>query len=556
MVLVHIIAHYIKFSFHKGAYSMTKYDTIIIGSGLGAMTTGALLARQNNKKVLVLEKHNQIGGYATTFQMDTFNFDVSLHMLGGLDVSYKGRFKKILQNTGVFDTLDLFKPKYLYETDIGDGKIYKFPNGDLNAIKKQMYNYFPKDTLGIWYFFFWMKFIGKHINRMQAGGAFYEGMIMATAPVTAPSLFLAPMIKYRHAFCFVKSPKTRQVLNHFMEYYGHDEKTLNIQFPMTGNYGYYQGTGTYVRNGGQQLALEMQKQIEAKGGCVLTETPVDTILMKKNKAIGVQSGKDTYYITDKGHVVSGISPHITYGTLLKSYKPAKKQFAKVQKLTTSMSASVMYIGLDCPIDSLTDRFKDTYEISYHGENSYNPENFEYLKTDDKVPCAITFHPNGKDDVKNTVNIFCTDMYKKWADLTEEQYKQNKKLLEEKMLNTLEHLIPNISKHIKIKTLATPITMESYTHNPDGALYGFDQSTKQAGLYNRFKLKSKVVSNLLFASAWTFPGGGYEGVIRSGEMVYQLITGFFLKRRLSICFWAVIIAILSFVGTTLVLTRLL
>lgn len=41
--------------------SNNKYDIVIIGSGLGGLTSGAYLAKQG-KKVLVLESHNIVGG--------------------------------------------------------------------------------------------------------------------------------------------------------------------------------------------------------------------------------------------------------------------------------------------------------------------------------------------------------------------------------------------------------------------------------------------------------------------------------------------------------------
>ena len=41
-------------------------DAIIIGSGIGGMTTGVLMAK-SGKKVLVLEQHDQAGGCCHTF---------------------------------------------------------------------------------------------------------------------------------------------------------------------------------------------------------------------------------------------------------------------------------------------------------------------------------------------------------------------------------------------------------------------------------------------------------------------------------------------------------
>jgi phytoene dehydrogenase-like protein len=50
-------------------------------------------------------------------------------------------------------------------------------------------------------------------------------------------------------------------------------------------------------------------------------------------------------------------------------------------------------------------------------------------------------------------------------------------------------------------------------NPGGSVYGFAQTGDQTGtkrLRNNF-----LIPNLYFASAWAFPGGGFEGTITGG-----------------------------------------
>lgn len=56
-------------------------DTVIIGSGIGGLSVGALLARAG-KKVLVLEQHDQAGGCCHTFHDKGFEFDT------GTDIIY------------------------------------------------------------------------------------------------------------------------------------------------------------------------------------------------------------------------------------------------------------------------------------------------------------------------------------------------------------------------------------------------------------------------------------------------------------------------------------
>ena len=54
---------------------MPDYDVIVIGGGLGGLSSGALLARQG-RRVLVLEQSSQVGGCCSTFEKDGFHFDV------------------------------------------------------------------------------------------------------------------------------------------------------------------------------------------------------------------------------------------------------------------------------------------------------------------------------------------------------------------------------------------------------------------------------------------------------------------------------------------------
>ena len=47
---------------------MSKYDSIIIGSGINSLVVATLLGKQN-KKVLVLEAREQIGGLSSTIEL-------------------------------------------------------------------------------------------------------------------------------------------------------------------------------------------------------------------------------------------------------------------------------------------------------------------------------------------------------------------------------------------------------------------------------------------------------------------------------------------------------
>lgn len=74
---------------------MNQYDTIVIGGGLGGLTTALLLAKQG-QKVAVYEKAAQLGGRAQTRQRDGFALNLGPHAL-----YRKGAALPILKSLGI-----------------------------------------------------------------------------------------------------------------------------------------------------------------------------------------------------------------------------------------------------------------------------------------------------------------------------------------------------------------------------------------------------------------------------------------------------------------------
>ncbi len=76
----------------KGKYSQVRFhskylpkniDIIIIGSGMGSLTTASLLSL-SGKKVLVLEQHDVAGGTLHTFLEKGVEFETGLHYIGNI----------------------------------------------------------------------------------------------------------------------------------------------------------------------------------------------------------------------------------------------------------------------------------------------------------------------------------------------------------------------------------------------------------------------------------------------------------------------------------------
>ena len=107
---------------------------IIIGSGLGGLSTGVILAK-NGYDVTILEQASQVGGCLQCFTRDGVKFETGMHFIGSLDdgqvlshyFNYLGIKDKVVLNR-----LD---PKAYDVVSLQD-EHFAFPNGREAFIEK------------------------------------------------------------------------------------------------------------------------------------------------------------------------------------------------------------------------------------------------------------------------------------------------------------------------------------------------------------------------------------------------------------------------------------
>ena len=67
-----------------------EYDAVVIGSGMGGLTTAALLS-DLGWKVCVLEQHYTAGGYTHSYERNGYQWDVGVHYIGDVGAQTRTR---------------------------------------------------------------------------------------------------------------------------------------------------------------------------------------------------------------------------------------------------------------------------------------------------------------------------------------------------------------------------------------------------------------------------------------------------------------------------------
>lgn len=483
---------------------MKSYDVIIIGGGLGGLTAGAKLAKEG-KKVLLIEQHYIPGGCATTFKRKDYIMEVGLHELDGLD---KNDFKtKIFQDLKVFDNVEFLRLPEFYRFTNKRLDIV-IPDNSQAAINVLIKN-FPKEKTGIKNFFKVIYKIQQETNRLPLER--WKIMLMFPFfPIFFPHLIFW---RYRTVGSFIdsiiKDEDLKLILLANISYYHDDPYSMSLIYFSVAQASYYNG-GYFIKGGSQKLSDYLAKVITDNNGQVLLGNKVTKIITQDNAAIGIEyQNKQVFADTI---IANAAIPNVINLLPTENQKQLKQ---KTEKLEIACSLISIYIGFKREIKELNkhystfivdDSVKNLKDMHKNAKADFDKRSFVFV---DYSQIDSDLAPKGK-----TVGTICTyDYLSDWENLDSEQYQHKKQQVAETIFKRLEKTIPGITQEIECYEVGTPKTINRYTLNPRGSVYGFAQTPKQAGIF-RIANKSPI-KNLYFASAWTNPGGGFTGAIWSG-----------------------------------------
>jgi len=491
------LGKYSQVRFHK-RYIPRELDVIVIGSGMGSLTTAALLSLAG-KKVLVLEQHDVAGGTLHTFMEKGVEFETGLHYIGNIS-KRKPLYDLLTQNRlewcqmgshpSVGDS-QIELPKIYDEIAIEESK-YQFPAGRAN-LEAYLTNLFPEEEKAILAYF-------DLVVRVAQRDLFFKIKSTNFTWLNKWIKYLDPLYyQYLHKTALevvsdlVCSPRLKSILLGQFGDYG----IVPSQAPFflhASIVNHYLEGGWYPKGGSSKLAEEICRTIWESGGAVLVGQKVNSLLMEYNRfginrqkenVVGVEMKNGYYIYSDK--VISGIGVRSTFTYLIPN--------TRYQKLLQQIPPSVQHIYCFVTLKG------SPKELGIPSSNLwvYPEANFEKLMEqyyqnplDNKMPLFIG-SSSAKDESwedrfpgkSNLVILapfpksYLQEWEKQRCGKRHNDYKLIKTELAQKMIREgIQKFYPRALGKILDYKVGTPLTTQHYLGTVEGESYGLLANKKR------------------------------------------------------------------------------
>ncbi|MFZ5518385.1 MAG: phytoene desaturase family protein [Candidatus Zhuqueibacterota bacterium] len=486
---------------------------IIIGSGMGGLLAGNLLAKKGHR-VTIFEAHSAPGGYTAGFWRKGHYFES-----GTLSFESSSSIFKAMKEIGVRDKIEFVRQKTRWVSADFSGAPETYDD-----FKNLIAAAYPNEKNRLDSYF-------SEVDKMVR--AFKPLMAAKPSPFSMLSAGIRLMLMYRK---YGKIP-----VGDFTDTYFPRDSLLNRFFRNIG----YPDMATWilggaivtlfddywtVKNGMQSWADVMAAQFKQSGGELLLNTPVEKILTKDGQAIGVAC-KDKSYEAD--YIISASDYKKTFLKLLDSQ--SSLPFALLDKIKTSAVSEgifTVYLGLKLSQERLNTYLKAPhvlYFVDAPGFDIHNSDDAGYFKKASIVLYSPTLmNPELSPAGKSSLMLQVVTPYhwmNNWGGGDRQEYRRLKDEAKRAVMKTATRVIPELMDMIEFEDAATPLTYERYTQNTDGATSAWSWNPKNK-FYKNFNgsFVETPIKNLLIGSCWANQIGGVPGALGAAYKCVKKIGG--------------------------------
>ncbi|CAA9516298.1 MAG: hypothetical protein AVDCRST_MAG85-2631 [uncultured Solirubrobacteraceae bacterium] len=503
---------------------MTHVDVVVIGSGLGGLSSGAYLAA-NGQRVLVCEQYDVAGGCSQVFRRKReWQFDVGLHYVGGV---HRGEIGSVLRGVGLEGRMEWI------EMDPDGFDTLLFPQHEVrvpkgwDAYAGRLREAFPSEGEGLDRCLRILRGVAEQLRNVPMPKSkldllrfpFRAGTVVAWGMHSLDDLF---------DHCRLSAEARAVIVAQSGDYATPPSRTPVALH--AGLLDHYLDEGAfYLRGGGQTLAAHLLDVIHTHGGRVRTHARVEHIAVADGRVRGVRLQTGEEIRADA--VVSTADIKQTYTRLLDRTAVSSRFRERVRSFRMATPLFCVYLGID---RDLRDAMPNT---NYWCHPDYDPEGAYAKATSGEIgerpPVYITSatvkDPDGHGHAPagcSTLELMtwttpstdawgvpglepATDRYSK-----DDAYRQTKTALSERLIDVAEDVLGDLRPHIRWQEAATPLTHERYTLSTDGASYGIELATDQTG--PRRPAARTPVGGLYLAGASARSGHGIVGALSGGR----------------------------------------
>ncbi|HQR48327.1 MAG TPA: NAD(P)/FAD-dependent oxidoreductase [Steroidobacteraceae bacterium] len=464
-----------------------RYDALVIGSGIGGLTTAALLS-EIGWRVAVLEQHYTAGGATHSYDRAGYEWDVGVHYIGDMGARTTSRrmMDFLTQGNLHWAPMDSHYDRFF----IGE-RTYDAVAGR-DAYRDNLVGYFPREAAAIDRY---LELLGETARGMRTFS------LDRTLPPWAAAI-AGPFLRSRLPRSFGRT--TWEVLSELTR----DAELIAVLTGQWGDLGlppkrsawviqalvakHYLHGGFYPVGGAWRIADTILPRIRAAGGEVFTYARVQEVLLepaRRHAVRGVRMEDGSEIACDC--VISDAGALNTFGHLVPEETRRRVGYDRLlARVKPSIGHLCVYIGLKGRAEDLG-LPKTNYWI-YH-DNDYDAA-YDRFAADPHGPFPAVYisFPSAKDPDferrhpgRSTIEIVAPapySIFEPWAGTTwgkrGDDYEALKQAFGERLLEHLYAKLPALRDRIDYWEISTPLSMQWFCGYARGELYGLDHDPER------------------------------------------------------------------------------
>lgn len=488
-----------------------RKKVIVIGSGIGGLTTAIYLAQQGYR-VSIFEKNNFAGGRCGNIVQDGHRFDIGATILMIPEI-YENAFQNMGKN--LFEELQLKRIDPVYRIVYDNHKELRFTS-DLAKMKEQLESIEPGSSTRF------LDFMDSSIRnyRLSMKAIIEKNYYKFYDFFNLKNLLILLKVKalknhYKLTSRYFKSDILRSAFTFQNIYVGQDPFRAAAVFAMLP---FLEITeGVYFPTGGMYRIIEsLLETCREHDIDIHYNAQVTKIEIQNNRVTGISLKDNGFHEADI--VVSNADLPYVYKELL----PKEEIPARMNRLKYTCSAVVFHWGMDKSYTELLQHnvfvapdYKKSIQAVFNGE-VYHPHYSFYVHAPAKTdPTAA---PEGQDSLSVIVPVANMKIAK------DNNWQNIKTHVKKIVLNRLEEEgLKDVEKHIKFEKCFMQNAWKSIFNLSEGGTFGsLNHNVMQMG-YMRPQNQHRKYRNLFFVGGSTHPGNGVPMALISARLTTEKIV---------------------------------